>query len=139
MDPLRRLKWYGIWFGSLFLMLSVMNLWRAVSVPEDIWWTPAAMALPLDQTAGTFALSIQGDPLAKLIAEGKLGINRGSGFQAVQPGDVRARVNNLDRIKASRLPVAVAAGAGLGGALVLLLMAFLGTAAVRRSQTGLNT
>jgi hypothetical protein len=134
MDPLRRLERSGIWLGSLLLLLSGLSLWDSFRIREDIWWTPKELALPLDQTTNSFRLTVRGQPLEHLLAEGRLRLDMGDGSRAVAATDVRARLNNVDRIKAARAPIAAAAGAVLGGSVVLLLAAAFGLKAVVRAQ-----
>ena len=90
--------------GSQFAAKYIQAIWGN----DGIWWTPIQMALPLEETKNDFAIFISGEPLRKYIDQGTLSAtdNSGKPYQ-VASGDIKVRINNWNKTKASLLHWAV--------------------------------
>ena len=73
------------------------------------------MALPLDETKNNFAIFISGEPLQKHIDRGSLSATDQSGKPyRVVPADIKVRINNWYKTKASLLHWCVYLAMALG-------------------------
>ncbi len=96
---------------------------RALWGDRDIWWTPMAMAIPLQETRQTFNLFVSGELLQNHIERGSLSATDSKGRSyPVAADDIKVRINNWYKIKASFLHFAVFAGILLGGSIACLIM-----------------
>lgn len=109
--------------GTLTIGTSLIaNLYHAFWGAHDIWWTPEAMSLPIEETRNHFALSIGRKSLQKHLSEGTLFAvdNNGEQYPIVSK-DVTIRLNNWDNVKASILKNAIISSFVLGVAVTLLI------------------
>ncbi|MBN1907699.1 MAG: hypothetical protein JW927_21660 [Deltaproteobacteria bacterium] len=96
---------------------------RAMFGPKDMWWTPKAMALPLEQTSQEFELFVNDELLQSRIKQGTLlAIDREGKTYPVVSEDVSVRLNNWHKIKASFLHSAAFTALLLGISLMSLII-----------------
>lgn len=121
MPPRQRLLFAGL-AGLLFVIPSVA-LYRNLSRPPDIWWTPPQLALSLAESQNRVEIYVQGQPLRGLVSTGQLLLAGEGGPTTLEPAAVRLRFNNWDRVRASWLPMLLtyAAAAGAGAMLLILI------------------
>ena len=112
MPPRLRLFFSG--FSLVLFLIALMPLYRELTRPKDIWWTPRTMLVPLAQSQDRVEIYVRGEPIDAAL-QSKIGL----------------RFNNWDRVRAAQLPVMVSSGAACGGMLVLLLLVSTGRLAYR--------
>jgi len=99
---------------------------RAIWGAPQVEWTPIEMALPLEQTSGSFQLLLDNEPLADHLARNSLTALGSEGLAYfVTPEMVRVRLNNWPQIqawKAHLLHMAVYSALGLGVSLTCLIV-----------------
>ena len=101
-------------------------LYRAVWTDPDIWWTGRSVKLPIEETRDSFELYIAGKPLQRHLSERTLLLRSREGEPVpVVPGQVRARLNNYDRVKSERLARTLWLGPAFGAALTLFLLGLI--------------
>lgn len=121
MPPRIRLVSLGIVLSALLISgLPLVQEWLR---RDDIWWTPATRRVPIAHAADRVEIYARGTPLGALLERGDLRIAESHGVTALRPGDVELRFNNLDRVRAGRLPLLLldAAMVGVLGTLFLLI------------------
>jgi len=109
---------------------------RATWGDKDIWWTPASLALPLQETKQEFRVFLSGEPLQGHLERGSLSATdpNGRSYQVVSE-DIRVRLNNWNKVRASHLHSAVLSAFMLGVSVTFLLLGVLQFATRRRRQT----
>jgi hypothetical protein len=117
---------YLLLWGSVILILSALSAIRLWRLPTDIWWTPAALAVPINESHDRVRVYIREEPLENILSGTRLLVAGESGAAPVGPMEVTMRFNNRDRVRAERLPMALATGLGIGVALMLLLTGIVG-------------
>ena len=91
------------------------HIGRATWGNRDIWWTPRAMQLSLDEARDRFEVLLSGELLQDHIDRGSLSATDKNGERyRVVPEDVGVRLNNWQTAKASFLNAAVFSGFALG-------------------------
>jgi hypothetical protein len=96
---------------------------RAIWGNKDIWWTPESMTIPLRDTRSEVEISIGREPLWSLVDHGSLAIMDQAGQpHIIQPADVRARINNWQKTRASMLHYSVFTAFLVGISLSCLVM-----------------
>ena len=106
-------------FGSHF----GIQYGRAMLGRKDMWWTPKAMALPLEQTRREFELFINNELLQSRIKQGTLlAIDPEGNAYPVVSENVTVRLNNWHKTKASFLHIAVFTALLLGISLTSLIV-----------------
>ena len=86
--------------GSQFAAKYIQAIWG----DQNIWWTPMQLALPLEETKNDFAIFISGESLRKHVERGSLSATDQSGTSyQVAAGDIKVRINNWHKTKASLL------------------------------------
>ncbi len=101
---------------------------------KNIWWTPSSMALPLHVTAEEFQISLNGEQLQDHLGRGSLSaIDKAGQSYRVAPNDIKVRLNNWNKTRASILHGAVFAALLLGCSLTFLVLGILQLA--RREET----
>jgi hypothetical protein len=108
-------------FSSLSFVLffmAAMPLYRELTRPKDIWWTPPTMLVPLTEAQDRVQVYVRGEPVA-----------------APLQSEIGLRFNNWDRMRARQLPIMVTSGAACGGLVVLLIIIATGRLAYR-GETG---
>jgi len=121
MPPHLRLLYSGLMAG--FLVLAGLPVVRELARPRDIWWTPKALMIPLDQGRDRVEIYARGRSLGALLEAGQLRVGEGSGSTVLAKSDIGLRLNNSDRVRAERLPVLLGSAAmcGVLGTLLLLV------------------
>jgi hypothetical protein len=99
-------------------------LYRELSKPSDIWWTPPSLMVPLTEAADRVRVYVAGKPLTPLVEAGQLRIADGASSRVVAASDIGFRLNNYDRVRAERIPLLLAYAA-MCGALTALIVALL--------------
>lgn len=90
---------------------------------KDIWWTPASMALPLQETRQEFEMYLKGDLLDKHLERGSLAIVEKKGESSpLVASDIKIRMNNWNKIRAEKLNSAVITSFLLGICMASLVM-----------------
>jgi len=108
--------------GGVVLVLALTGLWRVWSAPVDTNLTPAHLAPPLSSVADRFDVLVNAVPLQKAIADKRLLLAGENGAATVVVTDAAVRINDAERVRASRVPSLIALSAIAGGGLVLLLV-----------------
>lgn len=103
---------------------------------SDIWWTPRPLMVPLAESADRVGVYARDEPLAALIAAGRLRIEKDGSWSTLGAGDVGLRFNNWDRVRARRLPLLIGYGAMCGACAVLFLLIATGRLAYRGELGG---
>ena len=92
---------------GLFLIPAIA-LYRELSKPSDIWWTPPSLMVPLTEAANRVRGYVAGKSLTALVEAGQLRIADGASSSVVAASDVGFRLNNYDRVRAERIPLLLA-------------------------------
>lgn len=87
-------------------------------MPEDFYWTPAEMAVPLDDARARVEVVLDGELLQQYARRGDLRI--GEEDRQVAPEDLRVRFNNFDRVSRGQM---IVLSVSLTAAIVLLVVA----------------
>lgn len=128
--PLRLRLFFSILTGTL-LLIPALALYRELSMRPDIWWTPPAMALSLDEGHDRVRIFARGKPLKALLEARQLWIREEAGSSTLDARDVGLRFNNWDRVRAARIPMLLTYSAACGAGVVLLLLIATGRLAYR--------
>jgi len=129
MPPRMRLMFAALSL-TLFL-ISAVPLYRALSRPSDIWWTPHASLVPLAKGTDRVEIYARGKPLASLVQAGQLRIAENGGLSTLAPSDVGLRFNNWDRVRVEQLPLLLGYAAGCGVTACMFLLVVSGRLAYR--------
>lgn len=111
----------------------IVFLYRAYCGPDNIWWTPKAMAVPLGEATGDFEMFVAGEPLGKILAEGGLVVSKEGGTKGVAVQDVSVRLNHWHKVKASFLGHATYMSFMSGASFALLVVGLAQMAAKRKA------
>ena len=130
MMPLRLRLFFSALTATL-LLIPALALYRELSRRPDIWWTPPAMALSLDESQDRVRIYARGKPLGTLLEEGEVWIGKQAGSSPLDRRELGLRFNNWDRIRAERIPMLLAYAAACGADVVLLLVIATGRLAYR--------
>jgi hypothetical protein len=131
MSPRIRL-FFSIFSGVLFLM-AALPLYRELSRPSDIWWTPHTLLVPLAESADRVEIYTRGRPIAAVLEAGQLRIVEGADSRVLSAGDFGLRFNNWDRTRAGRLPLLLVNAFACGATALLFLLVVTGRL-VHRSE-----
>lgn len=114
-------------FGAAFLLISGIKLYVQLRGPNDIWWTPRTMLVPLGESQDRAQVYVRGSELQVLLTAGRLRLVTASGTVPLAAADVGLRFNNWDRVRAARIPAVLvnAVAAGAAGAALLLGLVLL--------------
>jgi hypothetical protein len=115
---------------SVFL-LAALPIIRELARPDDIWWTPRTMLVPLAESANRVEIYAHGRPLAGLLQAGQVQVLEGGGPVTLAPSDVGFRFNNSDHVRAERLPMLLLSAAVCGAIAVFGLLLVTGRLAYR--------
>jgi hypothetical protein len=118
-------QWYLLVFGLVFLGTSGARLFSFLRERSDIWWTPPAMAVPLNESKDRVQVLVQGVELQEVMSTGRLRLVPPPFAATLAPIDFSVRFNNWDRVRAERLPGLLIAAATAGSAATLLLFWFV--------------
>jgi len=108
-DPNRR---FFVLFGGIFFILSVADIVRSALEPEDIWWTPSALAVTVPEARDRVEIDVRGGPLQEALQTGSLRSTDKGAPAPLGLADIRIRFNNRDQVKAQRLPFLLIASFG---------------------------
>jgi hypothetical protein len=102
------LLFIGIIGTAIFAPQFAAKYGQAIWGNKDIWWTPNALALPLHETKQEIGLFLSNELLQDHIKRGSLYAkdSQGKSYQ-VASKDIKIRLNNWNKVKASLLHVAV--------------------------------
>ena len=108
--------------GSIF----AANYGETVWGNKDIWWTPMSMALPLNETKQELEFYIKGELLQKRLDRGTLiAVGNAGQSSPLVTDDVKIRLNNWNKIKASKLNNITVSSLLLGVSITLLVMGLI--------------
>jgi len=127
---------YLLVFGGSFFLVSCIQLIGFYAQRDDIWWTPIAAPLSLEQSRERVELYVRGVPLQNALQSGRLQLVGDSGPTSITASDIGIRLNNNDRVKVERLPAVVTSAAGVGFTGLILLMGLLGLVPSRPMSSG---
>ncbi|HON58281.1 MAG TPA: hypothetical protein PLT45_01970 [Smithella sp.] len=116
----------GLTGTIIFGFIFASNFMEAHWGNKDIWWTPMAKAVPLDQAKEHFELYIGGRLLQRHLEQETLSAvdQTGKPYKVVS-NDVRVRLNNWDEVKTLKLNNAVITAFFLGISFALLVMGLI--------------
>ena len=120
MPPRLRVFYSGL--IAALLLIPALTLYRNLSQPSDIWWTPAAMAFSLAESRDRVEIYVRGKSLGTLVDEKHVWVTDGSESSALSAPEIRLRFNNWDRVRARQLPLLLAYASACGAGAVLLLL-----------------
>ena len=108
----------------VFFFGAAAPLYRELSRPSDIWWTPRTMLIPLAESRDRVEIYTRGKPFAALLQAGQLRIAEEGGSSTLATSDVGLRFNNWDRTRVARIPLMLvyAATCGITACLFLLVL-----------------
>jgi hypothetical protein len=112
--------------GLVCLFGAAAPLVRELTRPSNIWWTPQAMLVPLDQGSDRVEIYVRGKPLAALLESGRVRITDAGGSGTLATTDVGLRFNNWDRVRAQRIPVLLIYAAGCAVAALSVALVAMG-------------
>ena len=116
------IRMYFLLLGGAFLLVSVGNLGKFYRERRDIWWTPEAMMVRMEDSHERVEVYVRGLRLTDVVSAGRLSISGETDAAPVKPSEIGFRFNNFDRVRAMRIPALLGstAAAGAAGALVIL-------------------
>ena len=112
-------------FGIVLVSVATGHLLLQTFERDDIWWTPKSHALSLGESGDRLKIYVHGASLEEKLAAGQIRMIGGSDRVSLEAGDFTVRLNNWDRVLASRLPVVAAEGAALATGTFLIILGFL--------------
>src|SRR6267378_315265 len=113
-----RFLYSGLTF--LLLLMPALEIYRELSRPSDIWWTPLPLASSLAESRDRVEIYARGKPLGALLDSRQLWITDQGGSSALGAHEITFRFNNWDRMRVGRLPVLLLYAGAFGAGLVLL-------------------
>ena len=116
MPPRQRLLFSSL--SVVLFLIAAIPLYRELTRPKDVWWTPATLLVPLAQAQDRVQVYVRGEPVTASLA-----------------GEIGLRLNNFDRIRAAQLPVMLSSAAACGALVVLLIIVATGRLTYR-GETG---
>ena len=129
---------YLLLFGGMFFLTSTINLIRFYGERSDIWWTPSAAPLSLDQSRDRVEVYVRGVLLQNALQSGRLKMDGDYTSESLKASDIGVRLNNRDRVRAERLPIMLFSAVGVGFTGLLLLLGIFGLIPSRSIATGLG-
>lgn len=115
---------------TLFLIAAV-PLYRELSKPKDIWWTPPTMLVPLAESQDRAQIYVHETPLGSLLEAGQVRITEERGSTVLRTSDIGMRFNNWDRVRVAQLPMMLGFAAGAGAMIMLFILTATGRLAYR--------
>lgn len=117
------LLWIGLMVTLIIGTSFFVNIYQAFYGDNTIWWTNKTMMLPIEKTTDNFELYISGNLLQKHLSEKDLFAADPNGKQyLITTQDIKVRLNNWDKTKASILTNAVISAFVFGIAITLLVI-----------------
>ncbi len=129
-------RMYLLIFGGTFFLISCIQLVGFYAQRDDIWWTPVASPLSLEQSRDRVEVYVRGVSLQTALQSGHLQMVGGSGSTTINASDIGIRLNNYDRVRAGRLPSLLVSAAGAGATGFLLLLGLVGWVPSRPRKSG---
>ncbi len=126
-----RLRFFYSVLTGVLLLIPALPLYRDLSGPSDIWWTPPAMAITLAESQDRVQIYARGKPLGAVLDAKQLWIKDEAGSSPLAAHEIGLRLNNWDRVRVAQLPGLLVYAAACGGGLVLLLLVATGRLAYR--------
>ena len=126
-----RLRFFYSGLIVILLLIPTVTLYRELSRPSDIWWTPVPLALSLADSRDRVEIYVHGQQLGTLLDRHQLAITDETGTRALGVEEIRIRLNNWDRVRTAQLPLLLVDAAACGAGLVLLLLVATGRLAYR--------
>jgi len=126
-----RLRLFYSTLTGVLLLIPALALYRSLSGPADIWWTPPAMALSLNESQDRVQIYARGRPLGALLDAKQLWIKEEAASTPLGAQEIGLRLNNWDHVRAARLPGLLVYAAAGGAGVVLLLVIATGRLAYR--------
>ena len=126
-----------LFFSALSVVLFLVAaapLYRELSRPKDIWWTPRPMLVPLEQGQDRVEIYVRGKPLGPLIEAGQLRLTDERGASVLTTGEVGLRFNNWDRVRADHLLMSLTSAAACGAMVTLFILVATGRLTYRGEQ-----
>ncbi len=111
--------------GGVVLVLALAGFWKVQSAPVDMSLTPAHLAPPLSIVADRTQVLVGGVSLEKAIADKRLMLAGENGAATLVVSEATVRINDAERVRASRVPSLLALAAIAGGALVLFVIGLI--------------
>src|SRR5207244_8383853 len=129
-----RIRFLCASLAVVFLCIAPVPLYRELSRPADIWWTPRTMLVPLTGSQDRVEIYARGKRLLTLIEAGQLRIADDTGASVLAATEVGLRFNNWDRVRAERHPLFLAYAAACGAMAVPFLVVVTGRLPFRGHQ-----
>jgi len=129
MPPRIRLLYSSL--AVVCLVMAAVPLYRELSRPADIWWTPRTMLVPLARSQDRVEIYARGKLLPSLLETGEVRIADDTGSSTLAASEIGLRFNNWDRVRADRLPLLLACAALCGAMGVILVLVATGRLAYR--------
>ena len=126
-----RIRFLYASLAVVFFCIAAVPLYRELSSPADIWWTPRTMLVPLTGSQDRVEIYARGKRLLTLIEAGQLRIADDTGVSVVAATEVGLRFNNWDRVRAERHPLFLTYAAACGAMAMLFLVVVTGRLAYR--------
>src|SRR6267378_2574876 len=124
-----RFLYSGLTF--LLLLMPALEIYRELSRPSDIWWTPLPLASSLAESRDRVEIYARGKPLGALLEAGQLRVADQAGSTALGANEITVRFNNWDRVRAERVPMLLLYAGAFGVGLALLFVIATGRLAYR--------
>jgi predicted xylose isomerase-like sugar epimerase len=112
-------------------LIPAFALYRELSRPADIWWTPVLLMVPVTDAADRVEVYVRGKPLVALLKAGQLRVMDDASGSVLATSDVGFRFNNWDRVRAQRIPTLLGYAAMCGVTATLFLVIVTGRLAYR--------
>lgn len=96
-------KWLDGWtsLGMLMLFATLPHLLGLWTEDPRKWWTPAEMAVPLDESRQRVEVLVAGQPLQRRLQAGALLLaTPGAEARPLTANDIAFRFDNWDRVRA---------------------------------------
>lgn len=121
--------------GIIMLFVSLGHLIPMLVERGDIWWTPKQLALSLGEAEGRVRIYLRDEPIEDRLEKGCLYVvNEEGNRQKVGRDDVRLRLNNWDRRRASLLTSAIIETSAATAGFMLLVFGLFVLPAIYRRQ-----
>ena len=131
--PTRVRLFFSILSVVLFFVAAA-PLYRELSRPKDVWWTPHTMLVPLARSQDRVEIYLRGKPLGTPIEAGQLRVMDERGSSVLAPNEVGLRFNNWDRVRAEHVPVSLSSAAAAGAMVTLFILVATGRLTYRDDQ-----
>src|SRR5262245_32462524 len=111
--------------SAMLLLMSVPRLAVFLGQRSDIWWTPQALAVPLEAGEDRVQIYIGETRLRQLVESGAVLVQDGAGARPLPAGDIRLRFNTCDRGRAQRIPLLLMSAATAGVGIIFLAFGWI--------------